>query len=85
MPRRKIVEKRKVAADPRFNSVLVSKFTNGIMQCGKKSIAQRIFYDAMDIVESKVTDEEPLTVFEEAMDKEMSQIIKDAEADIGGE
>lgn len=69
MPRRKIVEKRKVPADPRFNSVLVSKFTNGIMECGKKSIAQRIFYDAMDIVESKVTDEDPLTVFEEAMDK----------------
>ncbi|HID69004.1 MAG TPA: 30S ribosomal protein S7 [Desulfobacterales bacterium] len=69
MPRRKIVEKRKVHPDPRFNSVLVSKFTNGIMQCGKKSVAQRIFYDAMDIVASKVTDEEPLTVFEEAMDK----------------
>lgn len=69
MPRRKIVEKRKVNPDPRFNSVLVSKFTNGIMDCGKKSIAQRIFYDAMDIVASKVTDEEPLTVFEEAMDK----------------
>jgi small subunit ribosomal protein S7 len=69
MPRRKIVEKRKITPDPRFNSVLVSKFTNGIMECGKKSIAQRIFYDAMDIVASKVTDEEPLTVFEEAMDK----------------
>lgn len=69
MPRRKVVEKRKIAADPRFNSVLVSKFTNGIMDCGKKSIAQRIFYDAMDIVASKVTDEEPLTVFEEAMEK----------------
>jgi small subunit ribosomal protein S7 len=69
MPRRKIIEKRKVNPDPRFNSVLVSKFTNGIMDCGKKSIAQRIFYDAMDIVASKVTDEEPLTVFEEAMDK----------------
>ena len=69
MPRRKIVEKRKVNPDPRFNSALVTKFTNGIMKCGKKSIARRIFYDAMDIVATKVTDEEPLTVFEEAMDK----------------
>ncbi len=69
MPRRKIVEKRKVDPDPRFNSVLVAKFTNGIMEQGKKSIAMRIFYDAMDIVAEKVTDEEPLTVFEEAMDK----------------
>jgi small subunit ribosomal protein S7 len=69
MPRRKVVEKRQVTPDPRFNSVLVSKFTNGIMECGKKSIAQRIFYDAMDIVAAKVTDDDPLTVFEEAMDK----------------
>ncbi|MEN8199794.1 MAG: 30S ribosomal protein S7 [Thermodesulfobacteriota bacterium] len=69
MPRRQIVEKRKVSPDPRYNSVLVSKFTNGIMECGKKSIAQRIFYDAMDIVAAKVTDEEPLTIFEEAMEK----------------
>ncbi len=69
MPRRKIAEKRKVNPDPRFNSVLVAKFTNGIMQCGKKSIARRIFYDAMDIVAEKVTDEEPLLVFEEAMEK----------------
>lgn len=69
MPRRKIIEKRQVAPDPRYNSVLVSKFTNGIMECGKKSVAQRIFYDAMDIVASRVTDADPLTVFEEAMDK----------------
>lgn len=69
MPRRKIIEKRQVTPDPRFNSVLVSKFTNGIMERGKKSVAQRIFYDAMDIVAAKMTDEDPMTVFEEAMDK----------------
>jgi small subunit ribosomal protein S7 len=69
MPRRKVAEKRKVNPDPRFNSVLVAKFTNGIMEQGKKSIARRIFYDAMDIVATKVTDEEPLVVFEEAMEK----------------
>ncbi len=69
MPRRKIVEKRQVTPDPRFNSVLVAKFTNGIMQRGKKSVAQRIFYDAMDIVAEKITDEEPIAVFEEAMEK----------------
>ncbi len=69
MPRRKVIEKRQVTPDPRFNSVLVSKFTNGIMERGKKSVAQRIFYDAMDIVAAKMTDEDPMTVFEEAMDK----------------
>ncbi len=69
MPRRKIVEKRKIDPDPRYNSVLVSKFTNGIMERGKKSVAQRIFYGAMDIVEAKVQDAEPMEVFEEAMGK----------------
>lgn len=69
MPRKKLLNKRPIAADPRFNSVLVSKFTNGLMLDGKKSLARRLFYDAMDVIESKVTDEEPLAVFEIAMDK----------------
>jgi small subunit ribosomal protein S7 len=69
MPRKKLLDKRPIAADPRYNSVLVSKFTNGLMLDGKKSLARRLFYDAMDVIESKVTDEEPLAVFETAMDK----------------
>lgn len=69
MPRKKLLDKRPIAADPRYNSVLVSKFTNGLMLDGKKSLARRLFYDAMDVIESKVTDEEPLVVFETAMEK----------------
>jgi small subunit ribosomal protein S7 len=69
MSRRKISERRPIDPDPRYNSVLVSKFTNGLMERGKKNLAQRIFYDAMDIVGSKVTDSDVLTVFEEAMEK----------------
>lgn len=68
MPRKKLLDKRPVAPDPRFNSVLVSKFTNGLMQDGKKNVARIIFYDAMSIVDKKIEDEEPLTVFEEAME-----------------
>ena len=68
MPRKKLKSKRPVAADPRFNSVLVSKFTNGLMLDGKKTLARRLFYDAMDVIESKITEEEPLTVFETAME-----------------
>ena len=68
MPRKKLQNKRQVAADPRFNSVLVSKFTNGLMLDGKKSLARRLFYDAMGVIESKVTEEEPLIVFETAME-----------------
>lgn len=69
MPRRQLVEKRQIMPDPRYNSVLVSKFINGLMARGKKSLAQNIFYGAMDILERQVKDEEPQVVFEKAMDK----------------
>ncbi len=68
MSRRKTAEKRVVDPDPRFSSVLVTKFTNGLMERGKKSVARRIFYDAMDIIDTRVQDEEPMVVFEQAID-----------------
>jgi len=68
MSRRKVISRRPIDPDPRFNSVLVSKFTNGLMERGKKSLAMRIFYDAMDIVDARVQDDEPINVFEEAME-----------------
>jgi small subunit ribosomal protein S7 len=68
MPRRKITERRTIQPDPRFNSVLVSKFTNGIMERGKKSVAQDIFYGAMDIIDQQVKDAEPIAVFDKAME-----------------
>ncbi len=69
MSRRRTIEKRAIDPDARFNSVLVSKFTNGLMERGKKSLAQRIFYSAMDLIEDRVKDDDPLTVFEDAMEK----------------
>ncbi len=69
MPRRKLVAKKQISPDQRFNNVLVSKFINGIMLSGKKNVARRIFYDAMDILETRVSDADPMTVFEKAMDK----------------
>lgn len=53
--------------DIRYNSVLVSKFINGIMYSGKKSTATRVMYDALDIVGKRVKDVPPLQVFEEAI------------------
>ena len=50
--------------DPRFNSKLVSKFINCMMWDGKKSVAQKIFYDAMDIVTKQMKDVPPLELFE---------------------
>ncbi len=54
--------------DPRFNSKLVSKFVNCLMYEGKKSVASRTFYAAMDIISKKIKDASPLEVFEKAID-----------------
>ena len=53
--------------DPRFNSALVTKFINCLMYDGKKLVAQKVFYDAMDIVAEKVSDTPTLEVFENAV------------------
>lgn len=53
--------------DARFNSILVSKFINCLMLDGKKSVATRVFYDAMDIIGKKVKDVPPQEVFETAV------------------
>ncbi len=53
--------------DPKFSNKLVSKFINCLMWDGKKSTAQQVFYDAMDIIGKNVTDSSPLEVFEKAI------------------
>lgn len=63
-PRRTV--KRRIAPDKRYNSVLVSKFINKLMLSGKKSLAEKLFYDAMDIVAEK-TKKDALQVFEAAL------------------
>ena len=60
--------REKLAPDPRYGSILVSKFINCLMYDGKKSVAQNVFYDAMDIVSKKVTDVEPIEVFNRALE-----------------
>ncbi len=54
--------------DPRFGSLLASKFVNCLMEDGKKSVAQNIFYKAMDIVSEKITDAEPIEIFNRAIE-----------------
>lgn len=68
MPRRREVPKRQIAPDPKYNSVLVAKFINGLMRRGKKSLARRIFYDAMEIISQRMKGEDPIKVFEKAME-----------------
>ena len=66
MPRRKIVARRGILPDPRYNSIVVSKFITRMMLHGKKSTSLRILYSAMEIV-GKKTKEEPLQVFLKAL------------------
>ena len=54
--------------DPKYDSLLVSKFVNNLMWCGKKTVAQRIFYDALDKIKEKIPNEEPLEVFNQAIE-----------------
>ncbi len=64
--RRRRAEKREVSADPKYNSVLVTKFINVVMKAGKKSKAESIVYSAFDILAEK-TGKKPLEVFEKAL------------------
>jgi small subunit ribosomal protein S7 len=67
MARRREAEKREILPDPKYNSKLVSRFINVIMKSGKKSVAEKIFYGALDIIKDK-TGSDPLKVFKTAVD-----------------
>lgn len=54
--------------DPKYNSVLASKFINCLMHSGKKSVAQEVFYDALDLIQQKMPDKDPLEVFTDAVE-----------------
>ena len=70
MPRKGYIAKREVLPDPIYNSKVVTKLINNIMLDGKKGIAQRICYDAFEIVKNK-TGKDPLEAFEEALNNIM--------------
>jgi small subunit ribosomal protein S7 len=54
--------------DPRYNSLLASKFVNCLMHGGKKSVAQGVFYDALDVIAKKVQEHSPIEVFTQAVE-----------------
>ncbi len=58
---------KQLKGDPRYDNRTASKFINCLMLDGKKSVAQRVFYDAMDRIHKKITDVQPIEVFEEAL------------------
>ena len=66
--RKSRAKKRILIPDPKFGSVLVTRFVNNLMLDGKKSIAFKVFYDALDLVSSKVEEEEALVVWEKSLE-----------------
>ena len=73
MPRRGNVPKREVLPDPVYNSTLVTKLVNSVMLDGKKGVAQRVVYDAFQIVETK-TGKNGLDAFQQAMENIMPSL-----------
>ena len=70
MPRRGKIAKREVLPDPMYNSIMVTRLVNNIMLDGKKGVAQKIVYEAFEIVEAK-TGKNGLEAFEEALENIM--------------
>ncbi len=68
MPRRREVPKRQILPDPLYHSQLVSKFVNVLMKDGKKSVAERILYDALTTIKERTGEEDPVSVFQKAID-----------------
>ena len=68
MPRRREVPKREILPDPLYHSQLVSKFVNVLMKDGKKSVAERILYDALLTIKERTGEDDPVAVFQKAID-----------------
>jgi len=66
MPRRRVVARREVLPDPKYGNVTLAKFMNHVMVSGKKSVAERIVYGALDIVRERLS-KDPIKAFDEAL------------------
>ena len=67
MPRRREIQKREIAPDPIYNSVLLSQLINAVQRKGKKTTSERLVYTALDLIKKKASDD-PLKIFKKAMD-----------------
>ncbi|KPK85337.1 MAG: 30S ribosomal protein S7 [Deltaproteobacteria bacterium SM23_61] len=82
MPRRREVTKREILPDPKYKNALVARFVNNIMERGKKSVAEGIFYGAMDLIQQR-TQEDPLKLFEKSISN-VKPIIEVKSRRVGG-
>ena len=70
MPRKGPAPKRQILPDPKFNSKVLARFINKVMLCGKKSTAERICYDALELIQEKMG-KDPMDVFSQALSNAM--------------
>ena len=82
MPRRREVPKREILPDPKFGSVDLSKFMNVIMESGKKAVAERIIYGALETIKSK-SGKDPIEVFGQAV-QNVKPIVEVKSRRVGG-
>jgi len=82
MPRRRGVRKREISPDPKYRDVLVQKFINRMMLCGKKSLAEKTFYQSMEEIEQRAKDD-PLKVFKKAVEN-VKPVIEVKSRRVGG-
>ena len=68
MPRRREVPKRIILPDPKFGSEKLAKFINMVMKGGKKAVAERILYDALDTIVAKKSDADPMGILDSALE-----------------
>src|SRR4030095_12744347 len=68
MAQRMTASSSQLKPDPRYHSILASKFVNCLMSSGKKTVAQRVFYGALDIIAEKISDRSRIDVFQQAVD-----------------
>jgi len=66
--RRRRADRREPMPDPKYRSKLLGKFINMVMERGKKSVAEHIVYGALDIIKSKISDQDPLEVMKQAIE-----------------
>ena len=72
--RKKRAKKRILTPDPKFGSTLVTRFVNNLMLDGRKNTAFKVFYDAMDSISEKITDESSIQVFEKSLENVMPNV-----------
>lgn len=82
MGRKKVVAKRDILPDPKFNDLVIAKFVNALMTSGKKSVAESILYSTLDIIQKK-TNDDPLKTFKRALEN-LKPVVEVKSRRVGG-